>query len=112
HVAELRVVAVGLGRAWPQLVHCATDGESYGHHTKFGDMALAAALEMIEREGAAELTNYGAFLAAHPPTHEAEIRDNSSWSCAHGVERWRADCGCRTLADWHQGWRCPLREAP
>ena len=99
------------GRAWPQLVHCATDGESYGHHTKFGDMALAAALEMIEREGAAELTNYGAFLAAHPPTHEAEIRDNSSWSCAHGVERWRADCGCRTRADWHQRWRGPLREA-
>jgi alpha-amylase/alpha-mannosidase (GH57 family) len=99
------------GRTWPQLVHCATDGESYGHHAKFGDMALAAALELIEREGAATLTNYGAFLAAHPPTHEAEVRDNTSWSCAHGVERWRADCGCRTRADRHQRWRGPLREA-
>ena len=99
------------GRTWPQLVHCATDGESYGHHTKFGDMALAAALELIEREGAAALTNYGAFLAAHPPVWEAAIRDNTSWSCAHGVERWRADCGCRTRADSQQRWRGPLREA-
>jgi hypothetical protein len=98
-------------RGWPQLVHCATDGESYGHHTPFGDMALAAALQQLEREGFAPLTNYGQFLAAHPPTHEAEIRDNTSWSCAHGVERWRADCGCRTRADWHQRWRGPLREA-
>ncbi|MBI3629320.1 MAG: DUF3536 domain-containing protein, partial [Candidatus Rokubacteria bacterium] len=98
-------------RGWPQIVHCATDGESYGHHTPFGDMALAAALQQLEREGFAPLTNYGQFLAAHPPTHEAEIRDNTSWSCAHGVERWRADCGCRTRPDWHQRWRGPLREA-
>jgi alpha-amylase/alpha-mannosidase (GH57 family) len=95
----------------PQLVHCATDGESYGHHTPFGDMALAAALEQIAREGVAALTNYGRFLEAYPPTHETEIRDDASWSCVHGIERWRADCGCRTRADWHQRWRGPLREA-
>ena len=95
----------------PQLVHCATDGESYGHHRRFGEMALAAAVRQIEAEGAAALTNYGAFLAAHPPTDEVEIHKRTSWSCAHGVERWRADCGCRTQADWHQRWRAPLREA-
>ncbi len=95
----------------PQLVHCATDGESYGHHRRFGEMALAAAIEQLEAEGTAALTNYGAFLAAHPPDHEVEIRERTSWSCAHGVERWRADCGCRTRADWHQRWRAPLREA-
>ncbi len=98
-------------RTWPQLVHCATDGETYGHHSRFGEMALAAAVQQIEAEGTATLTNYGAFLAAHPPTHEVEIRERTSWSCAHGVERWRSDCGCRTRGDWHQRWRPPLRQA-
>src|SRR2546428_3296351 len=74
-------------------------------------MALAAAVQQIEAEGTATLTNYGAFLAAHPPTHEVEIRERTSWSCAHGVERWRSDCGCRTRGDWHQRWRAPPREA-
>jgi len=95
----------------PQLVHCATDGESYGHHRHFGEMALAAAMHQIEAEGTVALTNYGAFLAAHPPTDEVELHERTSWSCAHGVERWRADCGCRTRSDWHQRWRAPLREA-
>jgi len=98
-------------RTWPQLVHCATDGETYGHHSRFGEMALAAAVQQIEAEGTATLTNYGAFLAANPPTHEVQIREQTSWSCAHGVERWRSDCGCRTRGDWHQRWRAPLREA-
>ncbi len=98
-------------RAWTQLVHCATDGESYGHHKKFGDMALAAAIKQIEVEGFATLSNYGVSLAAQPPTYEVEIHERTSWSCAHGVERWRADCGCRIRGDWHQRWRGPLREA-
>jgi alpha-amylase/alpha-mannosidase (GH57 family) len=98
-------------RTWPQLVHCATDGETYGHHSRFGEMALAAAVQQIEAEGTATLTNYAAFLAANPPTHEVEIREQTSWSCAHGIERWRADCGCRTRGDWHQRWRAPLRDA-
>jgi alpha-amylase/alpha-mannosidase (GH57 family) len=99
-------------RTGAQLVHVATDGESYGHHHTFGDMALAAACDRIEREGEARLTNYGAFLAGHPPTQEAEIVAPSSWSCAHGVERWRADCGCNSgRSGWHQRWRGPLRDA-
>jgi alpha-amylase/alpha-mannosidase (GH57 family) len=98
-------------RTWPQLVHCATDGETYGHHKRFGEMALAAAVQQIEAGETATLTNYGAFLAAHPPTHEVEIREQTSWSCAHGIERWRSDCGCAARGDWHQRWRAPLREA-
>jgi alpha-amylase/alpha-mannosidase (GH57 family) len=94
-----------------QLVHCATDGESYGHHKQFGDMALAAAIAQVEAEGFAVLTNYGAFLAKHPPAFEVQIRELTSWSCIHGVERWRSDCGCKTRPDWHQRWRGPLREA-
>ena len=98
-------------RTWPQLVHCATDGESYGHHSRFGEMALADALERIETTGGAVLTNYATFLALSPPDHEVEIRENTSWSCAHGVERWRRDCGCRMAPDTRQDWRAPLRES-
>ncbi|HEV8308366.1 MAG TPA: DUF3536 domain-containing protein [Methylomirabilota bacterium] len=95
-----------------QLIHVATDGESYGHHHRFGEMALAAACHRIEADGRAALTNYGAFLASHPATQEIRIVEPSSWSCAHGVDRWRADCGCNSgRLDWHQRWRRPLREA-
>jgi alpha-amylase/alpha-mannosidase (GH57 family) len=109
-VAHLRA-AFSEARDWPQLVHCATDGESYGHHSRFGEMALAAALQQLEADDTVTLTNYGAFLAAHPPTHEVEIHEATSWSCSHGVERWRADCGCRVRGDWQQRWRGPLRDA-
>jgi len=111
HLVKRLLQGFADGRPGAQLVHCATDGESYGHHKAFGDMALAAALHQLESQGGVRLTNYGAFLAAHPPTHEVEIQERTSWSCAHGVERWRADCGCRTRGDWHQRWRGPLREA-
>lgn len=93
------------------LAHIATDGETYGHHHRFGEMALARALTRLEEEGDVRLTCYGEFLECHPPAHEAEIHENTSWSCAHGVERWRSDCGCATGAhpDWDQAWRAPLR---
>jgi alpha-amylase/alpha-mannosidase (GH57 family) len=96
-----------------QLVHLATDGESYGHHHKFGEMALARAIDHIHTDKSAQLTVYGAFLATHPPQVEVEIVPMSSWSCAHGVERWRSDCGCHigTNASWNQKWRSPLRDA-
>ncbi|HXW56193.1 MAG TPA: DUF3536 domain-containing protein [Candidatus Cybelea sp.] len=99
-------------RKWPQLAHIATDGETYGHHKAHGDMALAYALNYIESNGLARLTNYGEFLERFPPTHEAEIFENSSWSCAHGVERWRSNCGCKSgRQEWNQIWRAPLRQA-
>lgn len=100
-------------RDWPQLLHIATDGETYGHHHRFGDMALAAALNQIETDGLARLTNYGEYLDHHPPTHEVQIREYSSWSCSHGVERWRSNCGCSSGGHpgWNQEWRAPLRDA-
>jgi hypothetical protein len=96
-----------------RLVHIATDGETYGHHHKFGDMALAWALHHIESNGLARVTNYGEYLALHPPTHEVEIVEASSWSCPHGLGRWREACGCSSGAHpgWSQAWRGPLREA-
>ena len=99
------------GAAPDGLMHVATDGESYGHHHPHGDMALAAALRSIERSGAATLVNYGQFLEAHPPADEAQIAEDTSWSCAHGLGRWREDCGCRLVDGTRQGWRGPLRAA-
>jgi alpha-amylase/alpha-mannosidase (GH57 family) len=98
-------------RTHPELVHVATDGESYGHHHPFGDMALAYTLDRLRQHADVRLTNYGEFLEMHPPEWEVEIHPNSSWSCAHGIERWRSDCGCRMRGDLHQKWRGPLRTA-
>jgi len=96
----------------PQLVHIATDGETYGHHHKHGDMALAFCVDYIGRQKDVSLTNYPQFLENYPPTHEVLIHENSSWSCVHGVERWRNDCGCNSgKPDTHQRWRKPLRES-
>jgi alpha-amylase/alpha-mannosidase (GH57 family) len=96
-----------------QLSHVATDGETYGHHHRHGDMALAFALREIERRDDVSLTNYGEFLERYPPRYEVEVRAPSAWSCAHGIERWRSDCGCNSglHAGWKQAWRAPLREA-
>ncbi|MGH9357560.1 MAG: DUF3536 domain-containing protein, partial [Terriglobia bacterium] len=100
-------------RPWPELVHIATDGETYGHHHRYGEMALSYALDYIESRKLAEITNYGEYLERHPPTHVVEITENTSWSCIHGVERWRSNCGCNSggRPGWNQEWRGPLREA-
>jgi alpha-amylase/alpha-mannosidase (GH57 family) len=98
----------------PQLMHIATDGESYGHHHRLGEMALADCLNIIEEKSFAKLTNYGEYLQLYPPQYEVTIHENSSWSCVHGVERWRANCGCNGgggYGKWHQNWRGPLRFA-
>ncbi len=99
-------------RKWPQLTNIATDGETYGHHRAHGDMALGYALRYIETQKLAQLTVYADFLEKHPPTHEVEIVDNTSWSCVHGIERWRSNCGCNSgRPGWNQEWRTPLRQA-
>jgi alpha-amylase/alpha-mannosidase (GH57 family) len=96
----------------PRLVSISTDGESYGHHFKFGDLALAWLLHHLEQTGEISLTNFGFFVENFPPKEEVKLIEKSSWSCAHGVERWRADCGCSVshTAGWNQTWRSPLRE--
>jgi len=98
-------------RTHAQLVHLATDGESYGHHHAHGDMALAYVLSQLSRYEKVCLTNYGEFLEMHPPEWEVEIHDDSSWSCVHGLERWRSNCGCNMGRGWQQEWRGPMRQA-
>ena len=94
-----------------QLISLATDGESYGHHHRFGEMALAYAMNALRNDPEVELTNFAAYLKAHPPTWEARVVEQSSWSCAHGVGRWRSNCGCAIDpgGPGNQAWREPLR---
>jgi alpha-amylase/alpha-mannosidase (GH57 family) len=97
----------------PRLVAVATDGETYGHHRAFGEVALAWLLRDLERRADVRVENFAAFLARHPPDHDVTLVAPSSWSCPHGVERWRSDCGCRLAPEraTQQRWRKPLREA-
>ncbi|MBC7896594.1 MAG: DUF3536 domain-containing protein, partial [Cytophagaceae bacterium] len=94
----------------PMVVSAATDGETYGHHHKFAEMALARVLERSREQGTV-VENYASFLARHPAKHDVTLVAPSAWSCAHGVERWRSDCGCRVdgQANPSQAWRTPLR---
>ena len=103
----------GEGRTHPQLVNIATDGETYGHHHRNGDMALAYALDYIDEQKLSRIANYGQFLADVPPEHEVEIVERTAWSCDHNLGRWERDCGCSTGGDagWNQQWRTPLRQA-
>jgi alpha-amylase/alpha-mannosidase (GH57 family) len=100
------------------LVNVATDGETYGHHFKFGDICLAHALEVEAKQAGFWITNYAQYLDRHAPEFEVEIDngplgEGTSWSCAHGVGRWTRDCGCHTGGEpgWNQAWRMPLRRA-
>jgi alpha-amylase/alpha-mannosidase (GH57 family) len=94
-----------------QLVTIATDGETYGHHHKFGEMALSYCLHLIKEGNSTRLTNFGERLAIGTPSYEVRIRENTSWSCSHGVDRWKDDCGCGGSEETCSGWRRPLREA-
>jgi alpha-amylase/alpha-mannosidase (GH57 family) len=113
NLAHRLLAAFAESRDQPQLVNIATDGETYGHHHRYGDMALAYALDYINERKLARLSNYGQFLAENPPKEEVEILEQTSWSCSHGVGRWQLDCGCNAAAPsgWTQQWRAPLREA-
>ncbi len=102
-----------LGRGHDEILSVAFDGETLGHHKKGGDEVAAAALRVLGRRGDLELVNLGQALDRVPVEWEAEIAEGSSWSCAHGVERWRSDCGCNAGGPpgWRQAWRAPLRAA-
>jgi hypothetical protein len=104
--------AAGPGDEGDSLVVVATDGETYGHHHRFGEMALARAIAEVSRRPGARIENFASFLARDPPIAVVELVAPSSWSCTHGVERWRADCGCRVAPErpTSQTWRAPLRD--
>ncbi len=94
-----------------ELINIATDGETYGHHHKKGEMALSFCLNYIKENKLANITVYGEYLEKFPPKYEVVIKEPTSWSCAHGVGRWSRDCGCKMNGNFQQKWRGPLREA-
>jgi hypothetical protein len=112
-LADARIWANRMVDARRRLVTVATDGETFGHHHRFGEMALAAVIELLDAHQGVRVENFSSFLAAHPAAEPVTLVAPSSWSCPHGVERWRSDCGCRAHPErpTHQGWRAVLREA-
>lgn len=96
-----------------KILSIAVDGETFGHHKKFGDMALAYCIRKIQKDPNVQNSIYSHFLENNTPNHEVHIIQNSSWSCAHKVGRWSDDCGCNinNFPNWNQKWRKPLREA-
>ncbi|MEM6253059.1 MAG: DUF3536 domain-containing protein [Cyanobacteria bacterium P01_D01_bin.156] len=94
-----------------QLISVATDGETFGHHRDGAERALAYALKTEFVERGWNIVSYAHYLNLFPPTWELELKPVTAWSCAHGVERWRSDCGCGGGGEWNQAWRAPLREA-
>ena len=97
----------------PEVLAIATDGETFGHHHREGAVTLARVLDALRKRGDVRVDNFAAFLARHPPQDDVRLVAPSAWSCPHGVERWRSDCGCRVHGDraTHQRWRAPLRNA-
>ncbi len=97
----------------PQLMHIATDGESYGHHHRYGEMGLAYCLHHIEEQPGVGISIYGEYLEKYPPKYEAEVIENTAWSSTPHLERWSEDGGGNTggRPDWNQQWRKPLRAA-
>jgi alpha-amylase/alpha-mannosidase (GH57 family) len=116
--SERLVRMIQSASAGKSMVNVATDGETYGHHFKFGDLCLAHVLTVEAPRAGFRITNYGEFLDRFPPEHEVSItngpeEEGTSWSCPHGVSRWSRDCGCQTGGEpgWNQQWRGPLRAA-
>ena len=85
----------------------ASDGELYGHHqplrNKFLQWLTTGAL--VNRD--IELTVPSIWLRDFPPEKSIRIRNNTSWSCHHGISRWASECACAE----HGEWKAPIRRA-
>jgi hypothetical protein len=104
-----RIMASPLAEDGVTISSVATDGETFGHHHRHGDLALASLLDRLQHDAGAAVTNFGALLAAYPATDDVTLVERTAWSCPHGLGRWQGDCGCRMDGSTSQAWRTPLR---
>jgi alpha-amylase/alpha-mannosidase (GH57 family) len=109
----IRTVSDAAAGPEARLVSMATDGETFGHHHRWADMALAATLSGLAHAPRLHVENFASFLAREPVTEDVVLVEPTSWSCAHGVDRWRLECGCKMAphVPSRQTWRTVLREA-
>jgi alpha-amylase/alpha-mannosidase (GH57 family) len=110
----LKKILASSDNSTSQLISVATDGETFGHHKKHAERTLAFFLKSLAPENELNIVNFGEYLKQHPPEYEVKIKqgendEGTSWSCPHGVKRWKEDCGCGGGDGWHQQWRKPLR---
>jgi hypothetical protein len=91
------------------LLLLASDGELYGHHQPFRDKFLAHLLDGASSSRGIEPTYPGRWLQDHPVTNVARIRENTSWSCSHGIDRWREACGCSANSGWKSAFYAGLK---
>ncbi|MFP4694557.1 MAG: DUF3536 domain-containing protein [Halothece sp.] len=94
-----------------QLINVATDGETFGHHKPGTEKSLAYAFTREFPARNWQISNYAHYLSLSPPRWEVMLKPVTSWSCPHGVERWRNDCGCGGSPETQQKWRKPLRDS-
>lgn len=102
----------------PQLIHIAVDGETFGHHKHFTDRTIAYLVTRLAKTFDFNVVNYSEYLTIANAEYEVQLKpgyknEGTSWSCIHGVSRWKRDCGCRSGGEpwWNQKWRKPLRHA-
>ena len=88
-------------RGLPQLLLLASDGELYGHHQYLRDRFLARLLDGASSHIGMRPTYPAIWLKSYPPQRSTAIRENTSWSCHHGVTRWMGKCACTPVEhDW------------
>ncbi|HRP07652.1 MAG TPA: DUF3536 domain-containing protein [Gemmatimonadales bacterium] len=87
----------------------AVDGETFGHHHRFGDLGIAALIDRVAVDESITFVNSEEVAAMAGESQAARLQAPTSWSCAHGVGRWKEDCGCRMDPATSQQWRAPLR---
>jgi len=101
-----------------QLISIAVDGETFGHHKKFTERTIAFLLDEYAMNRGYKIVNFSEYLSYYKPEYEV-LPDNgprnegTSWSCIHGVGRWKRNCGCITGGNpgWNQRWRRHLRDS-